>query len=239
MKVARLIDPDELRNRIRDAQESFDAKSLKELVHSEKFNALKWPTLDLLGLALWQTGQYEERLLILQRQQIQHPDDFWFNYTLAVLLHEKEPLRAIRYCTAAHALRPECQSVASHLAWLLATCPDPRLRNPVEAVSLAKKAVEQEPKQGRYWNCLGAAHYRARQWNAAVDAFNRSMELREGGSTIDWFLLAMAYWQLGDKVESRKWYDKAVKWMEKNEPEDAEQRRFHLEATALLKFTEK
>ncbi len=65
------------------------------------------------------------------------------------------------------------------------------------------------------------------------------MELREGGSGFDWFFLAMAYWQLGDEAVSRNWYDKAVKWMDKNQPEDAELRRFRPEATALLKIAEK
>jgi hypothetical protein len=60
------------------------------------------------------------------------------------------------------------------------------------------------------------------------------MELRNGGDAIDWFFLAMAHWQLGDKPQARTWYNKAVPWMEKNQPENEELLRFRAEATTLL-----
>ena len=78
------------------------------------------------------------------------------------------------------------------------------------AVELAKKAVELAPKQGTFWNTLGVAHYRAGDWKAAVAALEKSEELRNGGDSFDWFFLAMAHWQLGEKDEARKWYDQAV-----------------------------
>jgi hypothetical protein len=51
---------------------------------------------------------------------------------------------------------------------------------------------------------------------------------------LDFFFLAMAHWQLGEKDEARKYYDKAVAWMDKNKPDDEELRRFRAEAAALL-----
>ena len=36
------------------------------------------------------------------------------------------------------------------------------------------------------------------------------MALQGGGNANDWFLLAMAHWQKGDKDEACKWFDKAV-----------------------------
>ena len=130
-------------------------------------------------------------------------------------------------------------AVLNNLAWLLATCADAQLRNPSEAVTLAKKAVELEPKNGMWWNTLGAAHYRAGDWKAAIAAMNKSMELRKGGDSFDWFFLAMANWQLGKKEEARKWYDKAVQWMDKNQPKDEELRRFRSEAEELLAVKKK
>ena len=44
----------------------------------------------------------------------------------------------------------------------------------------------------------------------------------------------MARWQLGEKEQARKWYDKAVQWMDKNKPKDEELRRFRKEAEELL-----
>ena len=75
------------------------------------------------------------------------------------------------------------------------------------------------------------------------------MELSSGGDSLDWIFLAMAHWKLGDKEqdekarrqhkeEARRWYDKAVKWMDGNQPDDEELRRFHTEAAELLGVTE-
>ena len=45
------------------------------------------------------------------------------------------------------------------------------------------------------------------------------MELREGGDGFDWFIMAMAHWQRGDMDKAREWYDRAVAWMDKNQPD--------------------
>jgi tetratricopeptide (TPR) repeat protein len=236
--VARLADPDEFRNQVRDAQESMDATRVKELAHSEKFNA-QWPNVQLLLLALSQTGQSDESLPFLRRAQIEHPDDFWFNHVLGFFLQEKEPLRAIRFFTAARALRPDSSTVANNLAWLLATCPDPALRDPDEAVALATKAVELTRERGSHWRALGVAQYRARHWKAAVEALDQSMRLGHGGNVIDWLFLAMAHWQLGEKDVARNWYARAAEWMAKNQPQNEELRRFRTEAEELLKIAGK
>jgi WD40 repeat protein/serine/threonine protein kinase/Flp pilus assembly protein TadD len=122
----------------------------------------------------------------------------------------------------------------NNLAWDLATCPDPKSRDSTQAVALAQQAVKHAPKMPTCWNTLGAAHYRAGDWKAAVTALEKSMELGKGGDAGDWFFLAMAHWRLGDKEQARQWYDKAVPWMEKNKPQDDELRRFRAEAEALL-----
>jgi hypothetical protein len=44
----------------------------------------------------------------------------------------------------------------------------------------------------------------------------------------------MAHWHLGDKDEARKCYNQGVQWMEKNQPENEELRRFRAEAAELL-----
>lgn len=125
------------------------------------------------------------------------------------------------------------------LAWILATCPDLKLRDPKRAVEFAEKAVELTPKEGIYWNTLGVVHYRTGDWKAALAALEMSMELRNGGDAINWFFLAMAHWQLDQKEQARKWYDQAVQWMDKNKPKDEKLIRFRAEATALLGIDKK
>ena len=44
----------------------------------------------------------------------------------------------------------------------------------------------------------------------------------------------MARWQLREEEQARKRFHQAVLWMDKNQPQDAELRRFRAEAAALL-----
>ena len=147
----------------------------------------------------------------------------------------------VEYTKRVHHLPSRLSALRNTLAWILATCPDPQLRNGPEAVELAQKAVKETPDEGRYWNTLGVAHCRVGNWEAAVTALKKSME-RGGGGSIDWFFLAMAQWNLGEKEVARKWYDQAVEWMETKRPGNdsgnAERARFRAEAAALLGIAE-
>ncbi len=102
----------------------------------------------------------------------------------------------------------------------------------------AQRAVELSPDTGNCWNTLGVAHYRAGNWKESIAALEKSGQLREGDS-YDWFFLAMAYWQLGQKEKARPYFDKAVQWMDKNMPNGGELGRFRAEAAELMKIETK
>jgi tetratricopeptide (TPR) repeat protein len=123
------------------------------------------------------------------------------------------------------------------LAWSLATCPDPRMRDPARAVALARKAFEVDRGNPDFANTLGIAHYRAGDWKAAVEVLEKSRALRKGGDAFDWFFLAMAHDRLAHKDEARRWYDRAVEWTKKNAPQNEELGRFRAEAEQLLGIT--
>jgi serine/threonine protein kinase len=132
------------------------------------------------------------------------------------------------------AIRLKGESCSTNdLAWLLATCPDKKMRNPTEAVALAKEALKQNPRCWGVWNTLGVALYRAGSWKAAVEALMKSMELSGGGHSTDWFFLAMAYWKLGDKERAHAWCDRALERIQKALPLEPLS-RYREEAEALL-----
>ncbi len=134
----------------------------------------------------------------------------------------------------AHALDPADPQHRNVLAWHFVTGLPKELREPALGVKLARGAVELEPGVGTYWNTLGVAHYRAGDWNAAIAALQKSMELGKGGDSFDWFFLAMAYEKLGDTQKARQWYERATVWMEKNQAKNEELGRFKAEAAELL-----
>ena len=90
------------------------------------------------------------------------------------------------------------------------------------------------PEVSPAWRKLGEVHYRVGNWKEAVAALKESTELRNGGDSFDWFFLAMAYWQLGDKGEARRWYQKAAAWMKEKQPGGGELNRLRTEASGLL-----
>jgi Tfp pilus assembly protein PilF len=128
----------------------------------------------------------------------------------------------------------EDPAVNNALAWFLATCDEPRLRDAERAVRLAQKAVRAGPKAGSYWNTLGVACYRAGDDLAALATLQTGMGLRAGGNSFDWFFLAMAHGRRGDREKARLWFDRAAQWMERYMPQDGELRRFRAEAEAVL-----
>jgi hypothetical protein len=62
------------------------------------------------------------------------------------------------------------------------------------------------------------------------------MALRQQADSFDWFILAMTRRRLGEPDAARRWYDRAVRWMEENQPNDEELRRFRAEAAELLRI---
>jgi serine/threonine protein kinase len=129
----------------------------------------------------------------------------------------------------------------NNMAWWLATCPIPQLREPAKAVELARRAVEKARPQhrGMFWNTLGVALYRAGDWKAAIEALGQSERLSpDKRVALNAFFLAMAHWRLGDRERARTWYDRAVAWMDKNRPRDQELARFRAEAASLLSLAD-
>jgi tetratricopeptide (TPR) repeat protein len=139
--------------------------------------------------------------------------------------------------------------IMRRLAELLTHSKDPKLRNPTRVVDLAKALAEANPGDGALWHSLGVAHYRASNWKSAIEALDTSMELRKGGDAFGHLYLAMAHWQLGNKDEARRRYDRVAGWMNKNDPastgRDGEAKlfksltRLRSEAAELLGVNEK
>ncbi len=199
-----------------------------------------------LGLALEKKGLLDEAIAEL-RQTIHFRNYAPDHVVLGNMLVRKglrdDAIPSYKLAIACYrtALELHPGNACSHndLAWILVTGPHPKLHDPTEGVKLARKAVELGPREGAFWNTLGAASYRAGNWKEAIAALEKAMLLRNGGDSLDWFFLAMAHWQRGDKEKARQWFEQAVAWMEKNQPKNQELRRFRAEAAELMKVEPK
>jgi tetratricopeptide (TPR) repeat protein len=104
--------------------------------------------------------------------------------------------------------------VNQDLARLLANCPDSQVRDPKEAIRLARRGIDLVPEDGHIWQALGMAYYRAGEWTNAVAALDRAMALRGGGDAPDQFFMAMAQWRLSHCDQARSRYNRAIQQLE-------------------------
>jgi tetratricopeptide (TPR) repeat protein len=128
----------------------------------------------------------------------------------------------------------ELSRLLNGLASLLASCPDPAVRNATDAVALAAQLVEAAPKDENNWNTLGVAQYYDGQWSAAIESITKSIELEPPGDAWDWLILAMAHWRLGHLDDARSWFARSIDWMATKKAHSRELLQFHAEASELL-----
>jgi serine/threonine protein kinase/Tfp pilus assembly protein PilF len=126
---------------------------------------------------------------------------------------------------------PDCQNA---LAWLLVVNPDPPAHDLKRALKLARQAVAAVPHKAQYWTTLGAAHYRAGEWKAAITAFYKTFQIEPKGNVLDGLFLAMTHCQRGAREEARQWFDSADRAMIKVPRSNEELWRLHAEAAALM-----
>jgi tetratricopeptide (TPR) repeat protein len=90
----------------------------------------------------------------------------------------------IRHYREAVRIRPQFRTAANNLAWLLATAPDPALRDPAAAVELAERAaaLSAEP-EAAVLDTLAVAYASAGRFDDAVTAGERAVRVSEASET--------------------------------------------------------
>jgi tetratricopeptide (TPR) repeat protein len=171
LEVARAADADEYRGQLRSllsaGQLSTQAAHLESLAREPKAAGLPAPTAVLLGLALEGAGAQRAAVSLLRRAVARHPDDVWINFSLAEATERLVPRpreEAVRYLTAARALRPE---TAHRLAHVL-----DELGRDAEAEATFRDLVERKGDDPRHLACFGGwlkKHGRASEASPILD----------------------------------------------------------------------
>jgi len=194
-----------------------------------------------LGRALCIRGEWHQAITACRQVIGLQPNHALAHNTLGIaLLKQGKGAEGIAAFRKALAVEPGGPALWQ-LATVLANGTDPMLRDPHEAVELAKRGITLEGHAG-WWQTLGWAYYRAGAWKEGLAALEKSIALNKDGADADqWLFMAMAHWQLGHKEEARQWYDRSVEWIERNrealEKQDrlaADVRKISAEAAELL-----
>jgi tetratricopeptide (TPR) repeat protein len=143
--IARALDPDWLRGRIRIAIDGRNRFALKTLAVLPAVLNAPPSTVNLLAVYLGFWGDTAAAIRILRFAQRGHPGDFQINHNLSwFLLYVKDPpmpVEALRFATAALATRP--QSLAARLVMADAHF---RLKRFDEAANLYRELVRRQPQ---------------------------------------------------------------------------------------------
>jgi protein O-mannosyl-transferase len=132
-----------------------------------------------LAEALLETGKRDEAIAEFRKALHLEPDNANACYNVAVILEQKgEKAAALKAYRQTLALQPNDVTFLDQLAWILATCPDPSLRNGQEAVQLAERAVElTNGNVALVYGTLAAAYAEAGRFREAVAASQRAIAL--------------------------------------------------------------
>ncbi len=129
-----------------------------------------------LAIALAQAGRFQEALPLLRDQVKNQPYSPKYRAALAMCYANsgftEEALREYR---SAIQLRPRWRHATNDLAWILATHPDPQVRDAEEAVRLIASVLLEPETQPALLDTLAAAYAAVGRFDEAVQAADRAL----------------------------------------------------------------
>jgi serine/threonine protein kinase/Tfp pilus assembly protein PilF len=125
-------------------------------------------------------------------------------------------------------------------AWNIMLIEPEHLRNPAGAVKMATKTVEATPEVGSAWCSLGLAYYRNGQYEEALEALLKSIELQttDRDAIFTKFLLSMVNHQLGQEQQANQCFEQAFDSMEQKIRDNDSFLWWFAEASELLEMKE-
>jgi tetratricopeptide (TPR) repeat protein len=131
-------------------------------------------------------------------------------------LRVKEYAKALAALQQAVKIDPRCAKAHNNLSWLLLAGPK-ELRDPAQALPLARKAVDLEPNQALYFNTLGVALYYTGHFAEAIPVLERSLREQKGqADSFDLFFLAMCHHHQGDTAKAKECLQRGKQWFQKH-----------------------
>jgi serine/threonine-protein kinase len=141
--VSRRLDPDPVRNRVRDAASRLDGRALSALADEIDPAAHPSQTIILVGMGLAATRRQDKAVRFWQAARLHHPDDFRINEGLARYHNEQAQFgEALPYAMTAVALRRRSASAMDGLAACLVG-----LGRHEEAAAALGRLVRESPRE--------------------------------------------------------------------------------------------
>jgi tetratricopeptide (TPR) repeat protein len=130
-----------------------------------------------LGLALARAGRFEEARPLVEKALVVHRRSPELQAAMAIVFAGLgRPADAVRHYQNALVLRPGWRHAANDLAWILATTPDPALRDPEQAIRVAESVLAEPETRPQILDTLAAAYAAAGRYDEAARTAARALE---------------------------------------------------------------
>jgi len=134
-----------------------------------------------LAVALTSLGKTEEAITHFTEAVRLQPEDSHLRYNLAMALaNQGRTEEAIKEFWEVLKLNPEDVGALNYIAWILAADDNPAIRNPQQAILLAKKACELSGnKEPELLSTLAAAYATAGRFDDAVETIEKALQIAQ------------------------------------------------------------
>jgi serine/threonine-protein kinase len=170
LALTQAVDPQPWRARFSPLAMRGDRKALQRLADEAEVERLS-PAL-VVTLANFLNEAKGDATELLQRALQEHTADFWLNFMLAAILHEKHKGEAIGYYRAALAVRPRSTVVRLNLGFALQD--QGRVD---EAIACFHKAIHLDPKYALAHMALGMALALEGRVDESMACFQKALQL--------------------------------------------------------------
>jgi serine/threonine-protein kinase len=180
-------------------------QALLELARRADLEQLPPASVTLLARQLLQHGERAEAVRLLRAAVARHPDDVWLNYDLAfILANQPRPDldEAIRYYSAARALRPEVGHSLAHALFNRGRYD--------EAIALFRELIRLRPNNLHHLHCLGACLFQLQRIDE-LEAVCRAVLRVDPRSSSAWANLGQVLKHKRQDVEAEKCFREAIK----------------------------
>ena len=133
---------------------------------------------EALALVLVQNGETDQALTCLQEALKIQPTPGAHAQVAAIRARQGEFSDAVGHYRAALRLQPDSPEILNNLAWLMATSPEPKVRDGTQAVQLAQRACEQTHfEKTIFIGTLAAAYAEAGRFDDAIATAQKACAL--------------------------------------------------------------
>ncbi|MBL8823192.1 MAG: protein kinase [Planctomycetia bacterium] len=198
LRVARRLDPDPWRDRIRDTDGWAKKENFPALAEDAEVAAQPVTLMVAFGTRWRRLGG--DPTSFLERVQRQHPSDFWVNFELCHLLENLDTMKSLSYSRAALAVRPD----SSWVNYKLGIC-HAKLKQDVEAIPYFRRALNVDSGFNIARISLGTSLATLGKTEQAIDEWKRVLAVKPELSDIRRAVVGYLI-QLGKPQEAKEYW---------------------------------